>query len=128
MLTSCSSKLGGNVTDLFGKQWMLNSMMGNSDLASMFGDKIPFFTINDSGRITGKDGCNNLTGNLDLKALKKGQLDLGNLVSTKMACMNDGPAKFMDAMGDVSNLKFGENGGLNLMDAAGNTIMDFISK
>jgi heat shock protein HslJ len=83
--------------------WVLKNIDGADATAKFTGDKaqVPTLTFNfDNNKITGQGGCNRYNAPF---ALKDGQLVVGPILSTKMACANlEGEAQFAQALADTS--------------------------
>ena len=127
LFTSCSSTSSlSSATSLLNNQWVLSSLGGNTDLSSLFGDKLPFLNFSTDGTVSGSDGCNNLSGSFDLASLASGNLDLSKLASTKMACTDmTGSSDFTSMLQNVTSFNL-QDEALNLLGSDGSTLASFI--
>ncbi|MDR0988489.1 MAG: META domain-containing protein [Prevotellaceae bacterium] len=85
LLWSCgSSKSAATVASLEG-EWNIIEVNGSAVVPAP-NQSFPFIAFDThAGRVSGNSGCNRLSGTFDVNA-KPGTLDLGKLVSTRMAC------------------------------------------
>lgn len=89
MLSACSSQptpssteASGNVAGpVVGKRWNL-LLVGTSDRLSM--PTTPWFQVDNSGRVSGSDGCNTLTGTASFGDSQR--IEFSDLASTRRAC------------------------------------------
>lgn len=124
---SCNTgqKSVGGLLNVLKADWVLQSLTGQSNLGSLFGEKLPTMKFDtDAMKVAGNNGCNNFNGAFTL--LAGGKLDLGQLATTRMSCPGGGEAAFMDALKKVTNLKV-KNNVLQLTDGV-QTLMSFAKK
>ncbi|MGQ7246165.1 META domain-containing protein [Halomonas sp. V046] len=93
VLSACSSQPAPSVSGssdgasasvsspVVGKRWNL-LLIGTSDRISM--PSTPYFTVDSSGKLSGSDGCNQLTGQVSFGENQR--IDIDNLGATRMAC------------------------------------------
>jgi len=111
MLLTLSCSEGNNLTSILNvlkAKWTLQSLTGQSNLGSLFNDRLPFLLFDtDNSKVTGNGGCNNLTGPFTLQ--KAGKLSFGNLAMTRMACPSNGESLFTSALQKVSGFSIKDN-------------------
>lgn len=78
-----------------------------------------------SGRVSGSDGCNRLTGSYQLNG---DRVTFGQMIGTQMACLNPGGTEvpFRDALMNASRLTVAGDR-LELFDAAGTRLAAFVA-
>jgi heat shock protein HslJ len=73
-----------------------------------------------NGRVSGRGGCNLYSGPVEIG---RGTLKIGPLISTKMACGQDGvmpqESAYLNALQSASRYSFGGDGKLNISTSAG---------
>lgn len=111
MMLSVSCSEGNSLTSMLNvlkAKWALQSLTGQSNLGSLFNDRLPFLQFDtENSKVTGNGGCNNLTGPFTLE--KAGKLSFGNLAMTRMACPGNGESLFTSALQKVSNFSVKDN-------------------
>lgn len=125
LLNGCSSaKLSlADVMNLVNGKWALQSLAGQSNLGSLFANKMPALQFDtQSMRVSGNNGCNSLSGPLRIEAGNK--ISFGQLAGTKMACPGQGESVFMDALNKVTNFKV-DDGVMKLL-AGGQELMSLV--
>ncbi|WP_191057774.1 YbaY family lipoprotein [Geminicoccus harenae] len=89
---------GAAATGLAGRSWWLGALNGQEVTGTA---NVPHLVFDDSeGRFHGSGGCNRIGGSYAL-AGDAGELDIGQIVSTKMACPDEGrptEQEFLDAL------------------------------
>jgi len=91
----------GQKTESSGTKWLLTEIDGKAISAS----KAYIEINNEKTRFSGHNGCNRMFGPMELAGNK---LTIGNIGSTKMACLDaDGDVEkgFMDELGRINGLK-----------------------
>jgi len=77
------------------------------------------------GRVSGRGGCNHYSGSVDYG---KGTIKVGPLISTKMACMEDGlmqqESAYLKALQDAERYQVGADGKLTIAGKAGAIVYD----
>lgn len=128
-MVGCSSTSNlGSLGSLVQNPWVLQSLGGVSDLTSMFGGKLPSLNFSKDGKVSGNDGCNNLTGSMATDMLISGKLDFSKLASTKMACPDSkGSDAFNEMLGKATNFNINDNV-LSLLDQDGSSLASFVPK
>jgi len=111
------SKSATDLTSLFGVDWNLSSLTGVADLAASFDEGIPVLNFQENGKLSGTDGCNNISGMVSLDDLKAGKLDLSRLASTRRACSFKGPDAFQNALRNTTSYKL-EDDKLQLLSSS----------
>ncbi len=125
LLNGCSSaKLPlADAMNLINGKWALQSLAGQSNLGSLFANKMPALQFDtESMRVSGNNGCNSLSGPLRIEAGNK--ISFGQLAGTKMACPGQGESVFMDALNKVTNFKV-DDGVMKLL-AGGQELMSLV--
>lgn len=101
-------------------------------------ERIPPITINDDdmpepmqlvfdmteGRLHGNTGCNVLNADITTSIETRNSITISNPATTRMACLNAGlEQQLVNALGKVAKAQKGKNGTVDLLDAAGNTVI-----
>jgi heat shock protein HslJ len=87
LLSSCGSSKNAAPVSSLGGEWNIIEVSGVAVVPPARGE-FPFIVFDTTeGRVHGNTGCNQMSGTFDAKA-KAGTLNLGALVSTRMACMD----------------------------------------
>ena len=125
LLNSCSSsKL--SLTDalsLLSGKWSLQSLAGQSSLSDLFANQLPALQFDTQAmRVSGNNGCNNLSGPLRLEAGNK--ISFGQLASTRKACPGQGESVFTNALNKVTN--FTVDKGIMKLLAGEEEVMRFV--
>ena len=118
LTTSCSSSKNSlpRIMNILNAKWALQSLAGQSSLGDLFSSKLPFLQFDTQAkRISGNNGCNSLTGPLNITEGNK--ISFAQMASTKMACPGNGENVFMNALNKVTNFKV-DNGILTLLNGA----------
>ena len=97
----------GQNTEPAGTKWLLTEIDGSAIVAS----KAYIELNNDKTRFSGNNGCNRMFGGMQLAA---GKLTIGNIGSTRMACL--------DADGDLEQQFMAELSGANGLRQNGETL------
>lgn len=107
---------------LLHSRWQLTQLRGEA-VASSNPEQAAHIVFGPANRIAGSDGCNRLMGSYSLEG---GQLNLGQLVSTRMACLDStAPAEeFTRALGEVASYRLEEEE-LELLGAEGDSLARF---
>lgn len=107
---------------LLHSRWQLTQLRGEA-VASGNPEQAAHIVFGPANRIAGSDGCNRLMGSYSLEG---GQLNLGQLVSTRMACLDStAPAEeFTRALGEVASYRLEEEE-LELLGAEGDSLARF---
>jgi heat shock protein HslJ len=97
------------------KDWVAQSIVGNAvikpgSVTLSFGE----------GRVSGRGSCNRYSGPVEYG---RGKIKVGALISTKMACMEDGLMKqestYLNALESAQTYKIGADGKLSIGTKAG---------
>ena len=107
---------------LLHSHWQLTQLRGEP-VTSSNPERAAHIVFGAANRIAGSDGCNRLMGSYSLEG---GQLTLGQLVSTRMACLdNTAPAEaFTQALAEVAGYRLAEDQ-LELLGAGGESLASF---
>ncbi|RUR34585.1 META domain-containing protein [Vreelandella nanhaiensis] len=107
LLNACSSAPGPQLNDasqstglsgpVVGQRW--NLLLVGTDERLSFAET-PFFTISKDGKMTGSDGCNRFTGQVNLGESQR--IDVKELATTRMACPQMADAKRVTDMLDTA--------------------------
>lgn len=90
--------------ELLGSKWKLTEIIERADLVTLFPNKIPELNFSSEElRVSGNNGCNNISGTFNLEA--DGKIQFGPLISTKMFCPGDGERIFMETIELVKNAR-----------------------
>lgn len=114
------------VAGLTAQQWILEDIKG----AGVVSGLNQHITIAADGKVAGHSGCNRFGGQAELKAGQEtaGEIMLGALFSTRMACADDvrnqQEAAYLAALGEVAAWRT-DGGKLYLTDASGADILRF---
>lgn len=95
----------------------------------MEGGKVPTFTFDGNGRVSGTSAVNRYTTNADMAALVRGKLDLSPIVSTRMAGPPDAmklEVDFLNTLSEADNYRFANNA-LELREGS-ETTMRFVKE
>lgn len=95
----------GGGASMTGIEWQ-PTIIGPDSIAS---DSGLFVIFEVDGSIKGNGGCNNFSGSLQMS---EGELSVGELASTRMACPSeimDREVAFMKALQDTAQFEMGEN-------------------
>lgn len=81
------------------------------------------------GRVSGRAGCNLYSGPVEYG---KGRIKIGTLISTKMACMEEGvmaqESAYLSALGAADRYSFAGDGKLTIGTSAGPIVYDDVPK
>ena len=114
-----------NIQQLQQRTWIL-TQMGNTEIKTAPNERnIPSLQFSADNRISGADGCNRIMGSY---VVKKHEINLGQLASTKMMCQNTAELsnKFNEALNKVAGYQvYGQT--LKLLDRNGNPVLQFKS-
>ena len=81
------------------------------------------------GRVSGRGGCNLYSGPVEYG---KGRIKIGTLISTKMACMEDGvmaqESAYLSALGMAERYSFSADGKLTITTKAGAIVYDDVAR
>ena len=107
---------------LLHSRWQLTQLRGEA-VAGSNPERAAHIVFGPANRIAGSDGCNRLMGSYSLEGE---QLNLGQLVSTRMACLDStAPAEeFTRALGEVASYRLEEEE-LELLGAEGDSLARF---
>ncbi len=122
-LASCGSSRTATTADLSG-DWNVVAVNGNDVVLTDDAEQpyLSFDTAN--GQISGMAGCNRVMGGFAVAAPADGKLSLGQMGATRMMCPDMSlEDSILKACGEVASFKTGENGNLELCNAAGQTVM-----
>lgn len=114
------------VAGLTAQQWVLEDIKG----AGVVSGLNQHITIATDGKVAGHSGCNRFGGQTELKAGQEtsGEITLGALFSTRMACADDvrnqQEAAYLAALAEVTAWRT-DGGKLYLIDASGADILRF---
>lgn len=106
-LVSCnSSKEAVSLDALSTGTWELVKINGKDVQASDYGRGIPTVSFSkEESRISGNGGCNTYSGPFTLS--ENASIEIGPVMSTKMACMNggNGESVYFKALDEVNKIK-----------------------
>ena len=113
----------GGGASMTGIEWR-PALLGAEEIAS---DSGLFVIFEVDGSIKGNGGCNNFSGSLQMS---EGELSVGELASTRMACppeIMDREVAFMRALQDTAQFEMGENS-LQLIGAGKVLLAELVAK
>ena len=117
-----------SLTSLLGTNWELSSLAGIGNLGDSFKEGLPQLNFSNDGRISGTDGCNNISGGVTAEDLAAGKLDLSKLASTRRACGDDnGSNALQNAFQNTSSFNLKDNK-LQLLSAGQSVLAEYIQK
>ena len=107
-----------NINDI----WAVTAIQGEPIDMRQDGQAAPLIEVSLSAmRVTGKDGCNNFTG--QIAGFDNGVIEFGPIATTRMMCPDMSvPDKFNSAMQQVSNYRL-DPGRLVFLDSDGNELI-----
>lgn len=96
-------------TDLFGKEWKLTALNGETIvLDSTFNAESHLTFDQENNRVAGNGGCNSFGGNLELKG--NDDLEISDVIATQMACPNlDIEQRFFEALRNAKHYHINGN-------------------
>lgn len=113
LLTSCRATHHATSSSMIEGEWNITEVNGSAVKAN----QNPFIGFNTQGnRVYGNAGCNRISGNFDFKG-KKGQIELGQMLSTMMACPDmELEQSILQALNSVERIKSLDNEHMALCD------------
>ena len=124
-VTSQSAIQQKNIELLQNKNWSLTHIGATEYKVDPTAHNSPSLQFDATQRLSGADGCNRIMGSY---VVKKHEINLGQLASTKMMCQNTAELsnKFNEALNKVAGYQvYGET--LKLLDRNGNPVLQFKS-
>jgi heat shock protein HslJ len=114
MLLGCNSaKTEKQVKSITDTAWELYSVHSVAADAADYNSGLPDALFTKDGKVSGNGGCNRFSGSYTLNA--KGEIAIGQLMSTKMFCPGNGESDFIKAF-TKANIAIIEKGKLVLLD------------
>lgn len=113
LLTSCQSTRQAASYSMIEGEWNITDVNGSAIEVQ----PIPYVGFNtQEKRVYGNSGCNMISGSFEFKG-KKGQIELGQMLSTMMACPNmELEQNILQALNSVERVKSSDNEHLTLCD------------
>ena len=124
-VTSQSAIQQKNIELLQNKNWSLTHIGATECKVDPTAHNSPSLQFDATQRLSGADGCNRIMGSY---VVKKHEINLGQLASTKMMCQNTAELsnKFNEALNKVAGYQvYGQT--LKLLDRNGNPVLQFKS-
>ena len=124
-VTSQSAIQQKNIELLQNKNWSLTHIGATEYKVDPTAHNSPSLQFDATQRLSGADGCNRSMGSY---VVKKHEINLGQLASTKMMCQNTAELsnKFNEALNKVAGYQvYGQT--LKLLDRNGNPVLQFKS-
>ena len=124
-VTSQSAIQQKNIELLQNKNWSLTHIGATEYKVDPTAHNSPSLQFDATQRLSGADGCNRIMGSY---VVKKHEINLGQLASTKMMCQNTAELsnKFNEALNKVAGYQvYGQT--LKLLDRNGNPVLQFKS-
>ena len=124
-VTSQSAIQQKNIELLQNKNWSLTHIGATEYKVDPTAHNSPSLQFDATQRLSGADGCNRIMGSY---VVKKHEINLGQLASTKMMCQNTAELsnKFNEALNKVAGYQvYGQT--LQLLDRNGNPVLQFKS-
>ena len=124
-VTSQSAIQQKNIELLQNKNWSLTHIGATEYKVDPTAHNSPSLQFDATQRLSGADGCNRIMGSY---VVKKHEINLGQLASTKMMCQNTAELsnKFNEALNKVAGYQvYGQT--LKLLDRNGNPVLQFNS-
>ena len=124
-VTSQSAIQQKNIELLQNKNWSLTHIGATEYKVDPTAHNSPSLQFDATQRLSGADGCNRIMGSY---VVKKYEINLGQLASTKMMCQNTAELsnKFNEALNKVAGYQvYGQT--LKLLDRNGNPVLQFKS-
>ena len=124
-VTSQSTIQQKNIELLQNKNWSLTHIGATEYKVDPTAHNSPSLQFDATQRLSGADGCNRIMGSY---VVKKHEINLGQLASTKMMCQNTAELsnKFNEALNKVAGYQvYGQT--LKLLDRNGNPVLQFKS-
>lgn len=102
LLTSCQATRHATSSSMIEGEWNITEVNG----AAVKAHPGPYVGFNtQENRVYGNSGCNRISGSFDFKG-KKGQIELGQMLSTMMACPNmELEQSILQALNSVERIK-----------------------
>jgi len=120
LMSACAASPTDNAPDLKGTSWVLAQVQGKDIVPG----SLPTISFED-GRVSGNASCNSFGGDYTQKG---GKLTFGMMMSTMMACLDNGVMEqeqaYLAALNNVTSFKI-VDGQLHLLDGDGNTVLHF---
>ena len=124
-VTSQSTIQQKNIELLQNKNWSLTHIGATEYKVDPTAHNSPSLQFDATQRLSGADGCNRIMGSY---VVKKHEINLGQLASTKMMCQNTAELsnKFNEALNKVAGYQVYDQT-LKLLDRNGNPVLQFKS-
>lgn len=120
LLTSCQVTRHAMSSSIIEGEWNITDVNGSAIKAA----NVPYVGFNTrENRVYGNSGCNKIAGSFDFKG-KKGQIELGQMLSTMMACPDmELEQSILQALNSVERFKSIDKDHLALCDKKKKTLL-----